>query len=146
MQTSQNTRPPGEAHPTPLRARLCLVAGDLLVFLLFVVIGRADHKASLSALDVLEGMAPFALAWLLISPWMGAYRPPATSAPRQAWWRILLAALACGAVALLARSWWYGRPMVPSFVAVALAFQSLLLVAWRAAYILVARRGAARPS
>jgi hypothetical protein len=84
-------------------------------------------------------MAPFAIAWFAVAPWLGAYRFCTRTPIRRVFLRVLLVWLLCGALAILLRSWWYERPIVPSFAAVALGFQAVLLVGWRIAFVLLVR-------
>jgi hypothetical protein len=53
---------------------LTLVAGDLLVFLIFATIGRQNHGETSGILEVILTAAPFAAGWFLVAPFLGAYR------------------------------------------------------------------------
>ncbi len=119
---------------------LAAAAGDLFVFFLFVLLGRADHEASLDLPELLKAMVPFALAWFAVAPWLGAYRASSLRSFRRTWTRLLPTWLLCGSLAVLLRMWWYDRPFIVSFVVVALTFQAAMLMAWRLAFALLLRR------
>src|SRR5260370_40977339 len=61
-----------------------LVIGDILVFLVFSVIGRISHgePVGLTALSQEVGTAaPFAAGWFIGAPFVGAYRRDITAQP-----------------------------------------------------------------
>ncbi|GCE18072.1 DUF3054 domain-containing protein [Dictyobacter kobayashii] len=63
-----------------------LIIGDVLVFLIFSVIGRQSHgeDSGLSAaFKVVWTALPFAISWFLIAPFMGAFRRELMTEPRQ---------------------------------------------------------------
>lgn len=68
------------------RRLLTLIIGDVLVFLIFSVIGRQSHgeDSGLSAaFKVVWTALPFAISWFLIAPFMGAFRRELMTEPRQ---------------------------------------------------------------
>src|SRR5438046_10000439 len=56
---------------------IVLASGDLLAFLAFSAIGRGSHgeATGLAAIPaVIVTAAPFAIAWFVVSPFIGVYR------------------------------------------------------------------------
>lgn len=122
------------------RASLPLVIGDIIVIVLFTAIGREQH-GMLSRLDALLGTlttaAPFVLGWLLVTPWLGAYRPKAWVSPMSAVKTLLIVFLPGIAAGALLRALFIGRFSPPIFYAVTAGFLVLMLVAWRLLYAVV---------
>jgi hypothetical protein len=134
----EHLNPVRQIHrPTHL---VILGAGDLLVILSFVWIGRSSH--SLSVADVVAGLTtalPFIIGWFLITPWFGLYR----SEIRQSWrkWvpRFLAAWAIAGPLSLVLRALFLGRPLsssiIPGFATIALGYIGFVVLAWRLGYI-----------
>ena len=120
-----------------------LAAGDLAVFLLFPLLGSLSHDMDLTVGAVLRTNVPFGVAWLLVAPWLGAYRLPVMSQPTVAWRMTLVAWLPAGVLALAMRTWLLDRPFDIAFALVALGITDTLLVAWRVTYALLTRRDGA---
>jgi hypothetical protein len=121
----------------PTRRTAWLIGGDLIVFIVFAIIGRRSHgsAAGLAAFaEVLATAAPFALGWLLVAPWLGAYRPDVTNQPLTTLRTTALAwALALpvgGALRALA----IGRISPPSFYIVTFLALLVLLGLWRVGF------------
>ena len=144
--------------PTPVRAgasrwrNVLLVAGDALSFLVFAGVGRNTHGEA-SGLGALGQVAltalPFALGWVLVSPWVGAYRRAATDGVRRMLTRTELAWLASYPVALILRFTLARDPSMTitqgiTFAIVILLANALFLGVWRTAFALVERQIAAR--
>lgn len=117
-----------------------LAVGDLVAFLVFGVLGLASHDLATTPASLFRTVAPFAVAWFALGPLLGAFRASTTSRPTQAWWRVLVIWLVCGAVGLLLRSWWLDRPFILTFAVVTVGVNMALLVGWRTGFALVARR------
>lgn len=121
-----------------------LVAGDALAFLVFAAIGRRSHgeEAGLGALlEVGATAAPFLLAWLVVAPWIGAYRPANTAAPAPMLRATGLAWLAALPLGAGLRALAVGRLSPPSFYIVTFLAVLAILGGWRAAFAwFVARR------
>lgn len=117
-----------------------LIAGDLLVILSFVWIGRSSHSMAIT--DIVASLAtavPFIISWFAIMPWFGIY----TAAINQSWQRmtlrLLLAWAVAGPAALVLRALFLGRPIVggiiPIFAVVSLVYIGLVALIWRLGYI-----------
>ncbi len=125
----------------PARNTIVLASGDLLVLLLFVIIGRRSHSLSVADIGAdLTTAAPFIISWFLITPWFGLFRAEVSQNWRKLVPRLLLAwVIIGGPVALLLRALWLGRAIpggIPlSFAGVALAVTTLLTLVWRLGYL-----------
>jgi hypothetical protein len=118
---------------------LLLALGDIGAFVAFGVIGLVSHEDSISATPIVRSIVPFAAAWLLISPFLGAYSDEALAG--QGWGpsprglaRIALIWLPVGVVALAARALVFDRHLFNAFFVIALIGHGLFLIGWRAAY------------
>jgi len=116
-----------------------LIAGDVLVILSFVWIGRSSHNLSLA--DVLAGLStalPFIIGWFLITPWFGLFRAQVNKHRGQLTVRLLLAWAIAGPLALVLRALFLGRPLpggiIPTFALVSLSYIGLVALVWRLGY------------
>jgi hypothetical protein len=122
-------------------SRIALLAlGDALVFVIFAIIGMRSHKESLTIPSVLLTAAPFAIGWLLVSPFVGAFRRSITSQPRKMSLRTALAWLIAWPVGLLLRG--LIRHEIPpvSFAIVTLITNAIFLQLWRVPFALFTRK------
>lgn len=129
--------------PNPLAA-LYLMLGDIVTLLLFVYIGQADHElvdAENPVRGLLLASLPFILTWLVAATVLGTYRVSKDDLQwRVAFWRLLNAWLVAAPLGVILRAVWLDRAVIPTaFVLAALGFGGVMLLAWRAAYILVWR-------
>ncbi len=72
--TKKTTRPKEMPYN---QAVTVLVIGDAICFLIFAAIGRSSHgeASGFAAIpQVITTALPFAIAWFLVSPFVGAYR------------------------------------------------------------------------
>lgn len=120
-----------------------LVVGDVVSFLVFAVAGRDSHgeATGLNAIsEILFTALPFALGWLLIAPWLGAFRREKTSAPIDMLKRTELAWL-CSLPLVLALRWIFAGHIPPlPFVIVLTLFNALFLGGWRTAFAWIVGR------
>lgn len=133
-----------ETSPSAKRV-ITLVVGDFLVLLLFAWVGRSSH--GLSGLDIkaiIVTAAPFMIGWFLITPWFGLFSADVSQNWRKLIPRLLIAWAIGGALALVLRALYLGRPIpggiIPTFALVALGFTTLFMLIWRLAYIWWANR------
>lgn len=119
---------------------IALAGGDALAFVAFAALGRRSHGEANAVAEVLWTAFPFALAWFLVAPWLGAYRRAQTDGPRRMLARTELAWLASYPLALLLRWALSADHQIPlSFAAVILAANAVLLGGWRSAFALIER-------
>lgn len=136
---------PGLQQNRPVKRVMVLVGGDIIALLLFVLAGRRSH--SMSTTDLWAGLvtaAPFVLAWFLVTPWFGLFRAEVSQNWRKLVPRLLVAWAIGGALALVLRALFLGRPIpagiIPTFAAVALGVTTLFMLIWRLGYIWWANR------
>lgn len=133
---------PSKAIPAPrpgLVRVLVLIMGDALSFVIFAAMGLRSHQEGQGLGDVLATAYPFALAWFLVAPFLGAYRRRATDrGPARALASAELAWLGAYPAALLAR-WALGpdHKMPFSFAVVILLANAILLGAWRTLFAFI---------
>ena len=112
-----------------------LVIGDALVFLIFATIGRRSHgeAAGLDAvLQTVQTAAPFAIAWFIVSPFLGAYRRELESQPRTMALRTLLAWVAAWPLSMILRGVFVDHAVPPwTFALITLVTNTILLLLWR---------------
>ena len=135
--------PPGAATRRVFSWRLpLLIAGDALCFVIFAAMGLRSHQEGQGIGDVLLTAYPFALAWFLVAPFLGAYRRRATERGlARALAGAELAWLGTYPAALLAR-WALGpdHKMPLSFAVVILLANAILLGGWRTLFTFIAGR------
>lgn len=78
-------------------------------------------------------MLPFIVAWFVLAPLLGVYRPSWTLA------KVALIWLVCGSLALAARSIMFDRALLNAFFPIALIGNGLFLLAARALYRLLSK-------
>ncbi len=117
-----------------------LIAGDIIVFLLFAYIGRSAHGHEITPLGVIGTASPFFLAWLAIGAVTGAFRPAAYGSVGQAAKKTLLTWIIAGPVALVARAWYLGSGFFWTFAAITIVTNAVFLLIWRIAFALAAGR------
>lgn len=145
MRDTLPNQDPSKATPAPRPAVvrvLILIAGDALCFVIFAALGLRSHQEGQGFGDVLLTAYPFALAWFLVAPFLGAYRRRATErGPARALATAELAWLGAYPAALLAR-WALGpdHKMPVSFAVVILLANAILLGGWRTLFAFIARR------
>jgi hypothetical protein len=144
MATSEKTKnappaPPGAtttAAAMPAGRRIALlVSGDALAFLIFAAIGRSSHGEAhgLAALPQIALTAlPFAAAWFLIAPFVGAYRREISADPRKMAKRTALAWMLSWPLALALRGIFVFHAIPPlTFAIITLFFNMGILLLWR---------------
>jgi hypothetical protein len=112
-----------------------LILGDALIFLIFATIGRRSHNeaAGLNSLvQVMLTALPFAAAWFLVSPFVGAFRRGLEVRPRAMVQHTLLAWIAAWPVAMILRGLFVDHAIPPwTFALITLISNTILLLAWR---------------
>lgn len=118
---------------------LLAALGDLAVFLIFVLGGRAEHGIIQDAAFWRTAL-PFAVVWFAVSPWLGAFRASTLTSARASAWRVALIWLACGIIAVALRAWLTDRTFQMTFALVAIGVQGVMLLGWRVILSTVSRR------
>jgi hypothetical protein len=122
-------------EPRPGRVAL-LAVGDLVVFLVFVVLGLTNHKEAVTAGNIARTAAPFVIAWAVIGSIFGAYGRRGSAASTQP--RVLLARsipawVVAWSAGLVLRVVVFRDTLAPAFVIIALVFNAIFLLGWRVA-------------
>ena len=102
-----------------------LLAGDLVCFLLFAVLGLRSHEDGITAGGILRAAVRFQTGWLFVSLALG--KPGTTSDSRQVT-RLWVPAWAIG---LLLRTLLFDRSFAVTFAIVSLLVNGVLLMLWR---------------
>ncbi len=130
--TKKTTRPKEMPYN---QAVTVLVIGDAICFLIFAAIGRSSHgeASGFAAIpQVITTALPFAIAWFLVSPFVGAYRRENVAQPRAMVTRTALAWLLSWPVAMLLRGIFVDHRIPPyTFAIIALLSNLVLLLVWR---------------
>jgi Protein of unknown function (DUF3054) len=117
-----------------------LASGDLLAFLAFSAIGRGSHgeATGLAAIPaVIMTAAPFAVAWFIVSPFVGVYRRELVAKPRKMAIRTFIAWVLSWPVAMALRGIFVDHAVPPfTFALIALFVNAAFLLLWRWPYAL----------
>lgn len=120
---------------------LMMLLGDLIVLVVFIMIGRSDHDMTFSFWDSIVTAFPFMLAWLPIAWLTGAYRSRAfTAGVGSALLRTLLTSVIAIPVGLILRSWMYDKELFTAFFLVTLILLTLFMLIWRGLFAAAVRR------
>jgi FlaA1/EpsC-like NDP-sugar epimerase len=116
-----------------------LVAGDLLVLLSFVLIGRQNHALAVTnIISTAQTAIPFLFSWFLIAPWFGLYKNEISSVFSKFLPRLLAVWLISIPVAHIIRALLLGRSIpggIPiTFVMVSLVYIGVVMLIWRSIY------------
>lgn len=118
-----------------------LIAGDILAFLLFSIVGRRSHEMAVGPgafLDVVATAAPFMIAWFLVGPFVGVFR--SELGLREMIGRTALAWLLALPVGLVIRALVLQRWSPLVFALVVGSVNMGILVAWRGLFAWLRRR------
>ena len=103
-----------------------LLAGDLVCFLVFAVLGLRSLEDGITAGGILRAAVPFQVGWLLVSFLMGKPGAGATDSRQVA--RMWVPAWAVG---LVLRTLLFDRSLATTFAVVSLLVNGVLLLVWR---------------
>jgi hypothetical protein len=113
-------------------------AADLLVLVVFVLIGRRSHDEGSGLEGFLRVWWPFAVGLVVATVASGTWRAPLE------WRRAIAAWLVTVALGMTLRLAVQGREFKPTFVIVTTVFVGAGMLGWRAVVRKVAARGASR--
>lgn len=117
-----------------------VLIGDVLVFLIFSVIGTYSHEGLMGIGQVIWTALPFILSWFLIAPFLGAFRRELMTRPKAMALKTMLAWLAAWplGVALHFVFDWHVISVVStlSFALVTLITNAIFLLIWRVPFAL----------
>ena len=126
------------------RTRLVLIIGDIVVLLLFVLVGEWDHSivTPQNPLGNLLVTGPdFVVPWLVVGWLAGAFPNSDEIDPRALLARTLNTWLIAAPLGVILRAILQDRAVIPTvFIVAALCFGGLFVFAWRIAFLLFWRR------
>ena len=121
-----------------------VLAGDIAVFLEFVILGKAEHEITLGQ-ALFRTALPFGFVWVVSSPWLGTYKASTQYNLSAVAWKIPLIWLLCGLVALVGRALLTNQPLILTFAVVSIAVQGVLLISWRGVLMLAVTKFVREP-
>lgn len=120
---------------------LTLLVGDLLAFLVFVMVGRLSHGLTSDWLiNVARIATPFLLGWAVAALMLGVYRPRLLRTPTRF---LLLSAAAVVLGDLIGfglRAWLFQNSVPLTFALTSVAFTLLFVAGWRGIYVVLFNR------
>ena len=102
----------------------------------------AEYGAGMNQ-AILRTALQFGISWILVSPWMGAYRESTLLGSKDLVknaFKLPAIWLTCGTVALVARSLLTDRSFIVAFAIVSISAQLFLLIIWRCVIMLASNR------
>jgi hypothetical protein len=105
-----------------------LLAGDLVCFLVFAVLGLRSHEDGITAEGIVRAAMPFQTGWLIVCVLMR--RQALRTEPR----RIARLWVPAWALGLVLRTALFDSSLEASFAVVALLINGVLLMLWRSLY------------
>jgi hypothetical protein len=111
-----------------------LVIGDAVVFVVFAFIGMKSHSENVTPSSLFIVAAPFALAWFVVSPFIGAYNRELHANPRVTLRRTAQSWLASWPLALIVRGLIDNQWPPLIFALITLVTNMILLLGWRSSY------------
>ncbi len=120
-----------------LKPTLLLIAGDIVVFLIFAALGRSSHDRPPGAIPfsgVVSTAAPFILGWLVVALGLGTFKQTAVRGVRSAFLKAEGTWLVAGPVGLALRALFLQRGIPLSFAIVVMVTNFVLLGVWRSLY------------
>jgi hypothetical protein len=120
-----------------------IAVGDLVVLLAFLLVGTAQHRPTLSPVDVLmteplafvNAAAPFIIGWLIAAPLIGAYSPGGGSAPNSSIPLAIRSWIPAAVIGLAIRATPFIEGGVElTFAAVIIVGGAVVLAVWRFIY------------
>jgi hypothetical protein len=121
-------------------AQWILILGDLVVLLIFFVMGKREHNMEISLGSVLTSAYPFLIAWLVIGFIFGVFNPE-----RYRTWmgfiiKTLSAWVIAGLLGMTLRSLILWKQIDLQFTVVVIVFNLVTIAIWRLIYMLVYAR------
>jgi len=139
-ETVVSARTGSNVPASPLRT-IILVVGDIIVFLIFAAVGKRSHSEAGNVFDIAIIALPFAAAWFLVSPFVGAFKRGLEYTTGKMSLRTLLAWLAAWPVAMLFRGVFVDKGVPPwKFALITLVANTILLQVWRVPFSLFFKR------
>jgi hypothetical protein len=117
------------------QALISLVIGDVMVFIIFVIIGDTSHgqlNGLASVPQIVLIALPFIAGWFIVSPFIGMFRRDIFTQPRAMAIRTIWAWIPAWVIAMLLLGIFQYHAVPPTpFMIVALVFNLTILEIWR---------------
>lgn len=140
-ETITSARKGGNAQTARPQRTVILVIGDIIVFLIFAAIGRRNHSEAGNVFGIAITALPFAVAWFLVSPFVGAFKRGLEYSTGKMSLRTLLAWFAAWPIAMLFRGVFVDKGVPPwTFALITLITNTILLQVWRVPFSLFFKR------
>ncbi|WP_027417192.1 DUF3054 domain-containing protein [Aneurinibacillus terranovensis] len=111
-----------------------LIIGDMICFLLFILLGDREHSISINILGLLSNLIPFILAWLLVGFITGIYKKEVLGSMKRVVVRTFITSLIANPIGVLLRALLLGHGISIPFLIVTTVFNTALLVIWRTVF------------
>lgn len=118
---------------------ITLLVGDLIALLLVTLVGISSHNEQLSFYRTAVNFLPLVIAWLIVSPWFGAYDANMISSPKRIL-QILLAVFVCTPFAAVLRGMILNTAVQTSFVLVFALTNTVGIGLWRSIWVFLHQR------
>lgn len=118
-------------------AQWILILGDLVVLLIFFVMGKREHHMEITLSSVLSSAYPFLIAWLIIGFIFGVFNPERYRTWRSFIIKTLSAWVIAGLLGMTLRSLILWKQIDLQFTVVVIVFNLVTIAIWRLIYMLV---------
>ena len=139
--TTSITEPSTEDHPLdtdpnwlPRWEIIFLATIDILICIIFVVIGRASHELRATqgpVRAVINSAMPFAIGWIIAGAGTGYYRGSSLFPLPRVIFRVLITGILGGPIGIALRAVFLGRPIIWSFFFVGSGILTGMMLLWR---------------
>lgn len=117
-----------------------LVLSDSIILALLTAAGFATHGTLQAAgARLLATFFPLLVVWLLLAALLGEFQPGVLDRPHHLW-RVALAAALASLAAAVGRAAWMGGVIIPTFVLVLVATNTLAMLLWRSLLVFLSRQ------
>ena len=114
-----------------MKLRNIALAGDVILFAVFTLMGVANHGESVGFLNFFRNFISFTVAWLVVGSLSSAFALSTIRSFRRTYQRVPIALVISGMVGVLIRDFVFVHHFSLSFALVAIAFTTLIVTAWR---------------
>ncbi|QKG83105.1 DUF3054 domain-containing protein [Kroppenstedtia pulmonis] len=108
------------------------LTGDLVMILIFAIVGRLSHDMEMTVAGILQTAVPFVTAWIVTGVVLGLYRVPAVTRFSHAWRSTVLVTAVSVPIALVIRAYQLNEgAVVVLFQLVSWVGLLLFMLPWR---------------
>ncbi|GAX88506.1 DUF3054 domain-containing protein [Effusibacillus lacus] len=117
-----------------------LLAGDILMLILFALMGQSEHKTYTTFQGTLETAAPFVIAWLIVGLVLGLYKLQHYRSFASMFKRTLIVWILAIPFGMMLRNLYLNSALKIPFLIVALVSTLILLSIWRIIFVWIYNR------